>query len=277
MADADALRGAGVPGPRSTPPPGPEAAPPPPPAAPVEITEGGPVMSLVDHLTELRSRIIRVVLAVVVGSAIGFTFAGQIIQFLHAPMVRALPAGADTRLLNLAPGDAFVIYVRVAVVFGIIVAMPVILYQVWAFVSPGLTSTERRIAAPWIPFALLFFALGVGIAYFTLEFALRFLLGFGGDVFQNQLGARQYFDFVTTMSLAFGIVLEFPIVLFGLSRVGIVTSDRLKASRRYVMLGMALFAAIITPGGDPVSFLALGGTMYILFELTTWVIRRTGK
>ena len=234
-------------------------------------------MSLVDHLTELRSRIVRVILAVAVGTAIGFAFATQVIRVLHDPVVRALPPGADSRLLNLAPGDAFVIYLRVAVVFGIIVAMPVILYQLWSFVAPGLTSSERRIAAPWIPLALVFFALGVGIAYIVLPFALGFLLSFGGDVFQNQLGARQYFDFVTTMFLAFGIVMEFPIVLFGLSRVGIVTSERLKASRRYVILGIAVFSALVTPGGDIVSPIALGGTMYVLFELTTFVIRRTGK
>ncbi len=226
-------------------------------------------MSLFDHLSELRTRILRALLAVVVGSVVGFYFAEGIIELLAAP--------AGGRLLNLAPGDAFFIYVRVAVVVGVVLAMPVILYQAWAFVSPGLTPAERRAMRPWVPLALAFFALGVGIAYLVLPYALGFLLSFGRGVFANELGAAQYFNFVTTMFLAFGLVMEFPILLFGLSRVGIVTSGALRAARRFVILGIAIFSAIATPGGDLVSPFVLGGTMYLLFEGTAFVIARTGR
>jgi sec-independent protein translocase protein TatC len=245
-----------------------EPAPSPPAAAPAP-SGGEAVMSLVDHLGELRTRIFRALLAVVAGSAIGFYFAERLIEML------AEPAGG--RLLNLAPGDAFAIYLRVSVIVGIVLAMPVILYQVWAFVAPGLTPSERRIVRPWVPLALAFFALGVGVAWVVLPYALGFLLSFGTGVFVNELAAAPYFNFVTTMFLAFGLVMEFPILLFGLSRVGILTSDRLKAARRYVLLGIAIFAAIATPGGDLVSPFALGGTMYLLYEGTTFVIRRTGR
>jgi len=237
------------------------------PGAPVPAADAS-VMSLVDHLSELRGRIMRVLLAVVAGSAVGFWASGPVIGVL------AEPAGG--RLLNLGPGDAFFITMRVAVVIGIVLAMPVILYQVWSFVAPGLTRDERRVARPWIPLALAFFALGVGIAWLVLPFALNFLLSFGQGVFVNQLAAGPYFDFVTSMFLAFGIVMEFPILLFGLSRVGIVTSQRLRASRRFVILGIAIFSAVATPGGDLVSPFVLGGTMYLLFETTVVVIRRTG-
>jgi sec-independent protein translocase protein TatC len=262
MADADAVREAGVTD-RALTPAGPT--PPPTPAAPGDEK----VMSLVDHLSELRSRIVRVVLAVLVGTGVGFYFANPLIALLAGP--------AGGKLQNLAPGDAFFIFVRVSVVTGIILAMPVILYQLWAFVAPGLTPAERKAIRPWIPLALAFFALGVGIAWFVLPYALGFLLSFGTGVFENKLAASPYFDFVTTMFLAFGLVMEFPILLVGLARVGIVSSDRLRQARRFVILGIAIFAATATPGGDLVSPFVLGGTMYLLYEGTIFFIRRTGR
>jgi sec-independent protein translocase protein TatC len=153
----------------------------------------------------------------------------------------------------------------------------VILYQVWAFVAPGLTPAEKRAVRPWIPLALLFFAIGVAIAYVVLPFAVGFLLSFTDQVLVQGIAAGPYFEFVTTMFLAFGLIMEFPIVMVGLSRVGILTSQRLRESRRLVILGIAIFAAVATPGGDLVSPFVLGGTMYILFELTTFFIRRSGR
>jgi sec-independent protein translocase protein TatC len=188
--------------------------------------------------------------------------------------VLAAPAGGT--LLNLGPGDAFAITLRVSIVTGVVLSMPVILYQIWAFVAPGLTARERRAIRPWIPLALLFFVFGVALAYFVLPYAMTFLLGFATGTFRNELAAGPYFDFVTTMFLGFGIVMEFPIILFALSRVNIVTSQRLAAARRYVILGIVIFAAVATPGGDLVSPAALTLTMYGLFEATVWFIRRTG-
>ncbi len=228
------------------------------------------VMSLVDHLAELRSRLIKIGLAVLAGSVVGFVFAERIIEILVAPL-------PDRQVQVLGPGDAFVIYLRVAVVVGIVLAMPVILYQVWAFVAPGLTPEERRIVRPWVPLALFFFALGVGVAYIILPFAIQFLLSFTGGPLRGDLAAGPYFDFVTTLFLAFGLVMEFPILLYGLSRVGIVSSARLRRSRRYVILGIAIFAAAVTPGGDLVSPTALGLTMYVLYEATAFFIARSGR
>ena len=165
---------------------------------------------------------------------------------------------------------------KISVVVGIILAMPVILYQLWAFVAPGLTAaSERRVIRPWLPMALLFFALGRGDR--LRDPALRdrgFLLGFTDESLVNMIAAGPYFDFVTTLFLAFGLIMEFPIVLYALSRVNILTSQRLRASRRYVILGITVFAAIVTPGGDLVSPFVLGITMYILYEATTWFIAR---
>jgi sec-independent protein translocase protein TatC len=265
MADADALRDAPSTGVAVLPVTPPVSTPPTPPTAP-----DGAVMSLVDHLSELRTRLFRCILAVVAGSLVGFYYAAPIRNFLLEP----LPGG---QAQVLGPGDAFAIPLRIALVVGIILAMPVLLYQIWAFVAPGLTPGERRTVRPWIPLALLFFALGVGIARLVLPYAVSFLLSFTDDKLVANIAAGPYFDFVTTMFLAFGLVLEFPILLVGLSRVGILTSERLRASRRYVILGIAIFAAVATPGGDLVSPFALGGTMYVLFELTVQFIKRTGR
>jgi sec-independent protein translocase protein TatC len=264
MADTDAVRGAGLPDRL------PAASPPPDPGTPA--AQPGAVMTLVDHLTELRSRIVRSIIAVVAGSSVGLVFHDQIEAFLVAP----LPL-ASRKLQTLGPGDAFGIALQIGIIVGIILAMPVLLYQLWAFIAPGLTPTERRALRPWIPLALFFFVLGVAIAWIVLPFAMSFLLGFTNEVIYANLTATAYFGFVTTMFLAFGLLLEFPIVLYALARVGILSSTRLRTSRRVIILGIAIFAAVVTPGGDPFSPLVLGGTMYILFELTVVAIRRSGR
>ena len=127
------------------------------------------------------------------------------------------------------------------------------------------------------PMALAFFALGVGIAYVVLPFATQFLLSFATSEIQPLLTAREYFDFVSTMFLAFGLLMEFPIVLFGLARIGVVTSARLRAARRMVVLGIAIFSAAATPGGDLVSPAVLGLSLYLLYELSIVMIRRGGR
>jgi sec-independent protein translocase protein TatC len=227
-------------------------------------------MSLVDHLSELRTRIFRAILAVAIGTVVGFYFADPILRILIEPL-------PNKQLQTLGVGDAFFVYLKIALVTGIILAMPVILYQTWAFVAPGLTPIERRSLRPWIPLALLFFVLGVGIAYVVLPYAVGFLQSFTNDVLVSGLVADRYFDFVTTMFLAFGLVMEFPIILYGLARAGVLGSSQLKASRRYVLLGIVIFSAVITPGGDLVSPLVLAGTMYLLYEGTVFVIARTGR
>jgi sec-independent protein translocase protein TatC len=264
MADADAL--GEVAAPNRLPPPSSGA-----PGSAGSAPEADRTMTLVDHLGELRTRIIRSILAVAVGAVIGFILSQRVRQYL----IELLPSG---HVQALSPGDGFAISLRIAIVIGIIIAMPVLLYQLWAFIAPGLTTNERRIIRPWIPLALFFFALGVAIAWIILPFALTFLLSFtDAYITGDSLAATPYFDFVTTMFLAFGLLMEFPIVLYALSRVGIVTSARLASSRRIAILAIAVFAAVATPGGDLVSPTVLGGTMYLLFELTIVAIRRSGK
>lgn len=248
--------------------PGSPVAPPGPASPPAE---GDAVMSLVDHLGELRKRIFRIVLAVAIGSIVGFLIGDPVIAILKAP----IPSGSPLYFTGI--GDPFFIKMKIAVVVGIILAMPVILYQLWAFVAPGLTERERRTIRPWVPLALFFFALGVVIAYFILPYAAAFLLSFQTPDLKPLITAGSYFDFVTTLFLAFGLTMEFPIVLFALSRVSILSSKRLRSSRRYIILGITVFATVATPGGDLVSPFVLGVTMYVLYEATTWFIARGGR
>ena len=264
MADVDAVSSTGVPArmpPVSEPPLSV------PPSAPAATGE----MPLVGHLTELRNRVFKMALAIALGSVVGFLFGDQIVAILKAP----IPGGKPLYYTGL--GDAFMIKVKIALVVGLILAMPVVLWQVWGFIAPGLTPNERRIVRPWLPLALLFFLIGTVIAYVILPYAAGFLIGFSSADLQPLITAGEYFSFVTTLFLVFGLIMEFPILLYGLSRVGIVSSALLVRSRRMAMAGIAGFSLIITPGGDLVSPTVLAVTMYILFECTVFFIRRSGK
>lgn len=243
-----------------------------PPADTGDDPEGEPtgaVMSLVDHLSELRNRIIKIVLAVATGSVVGFYFNRQIRDFLLLP----LPSHS-VQVLN--PGDAFSITVRIAVVTGVILAMPVIVYQAWAFIGPGLTARERRGIGPWIPVSLLFFALGVGLAWFILPVAVGFLLSFTDASLRADLAAGPYFDFVGMLFLGFGLAMQYPIVLFALARIGILSSAKLRSWRRYVLLLIVIVGTALTPP-DAFSDIVMSVVLYLLFEITVFFIARTGR
>jgi sec-independent protein translocase protein TatC len=282
MAEADALRDAVNPNLPSIAPDGePPLVPAPPTTAPAATTpaattpaatpvESEKVMSLVDHLSELRSRIFKALIAVAIGTVLGFYFVPQLIALLSRPL-------GDRPLYFTSPGEAFFIQLKLSIVVGVIVAMPVILFQLWRFISPGLTPEERRLARPWVPIALLFFAIGVAVAWVVMPYAIGFLLGFETPNLQALITADNYFGFIGTMFLAFGLTMEFPIILVLLSKVGIVTSARLRSSRRYVVLGIAVFAAIATPGGDIISPVVLGLVMYALYELSIVLVRMGGR
>lgn len=276
MADADLPRDGGavlLPAPAAAVTPSPSAVTPPPSdIVPPPPAADAAVMPLFDHLAELRRRIAICLVAVAAGTVLGFVLGAQIIEILKAPY-------GDAPLLLLAPGEGFFITLKVSIVVGIVLGMPVILFELWRFVSPGLTAEERRIARPWVPLALVFFVAGVAVAYVVLPFAIAFLSSFGtGDLpLQNAWTAEGYFGFVATMFLGFGLVMEYPIVLVLLSKVGIVTSARLRSSRRYVVIVFAIVAAVATPGGDVISPIVLGLTMYGLYELSIILVRAGGR
>jgi sec-independent protein translocase protein TatC len=222
------------------------------------------------HLVELRNRFFISVFSLVPGTIIGFVFSGQIIHVLVAP----LPKG---HLVAFGLTEPFMIDLQVALTVGVIFAMPVLLYQLWRFISPGLTPHERSVARPWVPLALVFFCLGVGIAYFILPYAAGFLFTFQTEDISLMLSAESYFGFVTVLFLAFGVVMEFPIVLVLLSKVGMVTSKKLSSSRRGALLAITIISALITPGADLVSPIVMAFTMYCLYEVSIVLIRLGGR
>ena len=228
-------------------------------------------MSLGGHLVELRNRVFISVGALLPGTIVGFILGDQIIHVLKAP----LPT--DRPLIALGLTEPFMIKLQVAVVTGVILAMPVILYQLWRFISPGLTKSERSAARPWVPLALIFFALGVGLAYFILPYASGFLYGFQSKDLELMLTADAYFGFVTMLFLAFGLVMEFPIILVLLSKVGMITSMQLRRSRRIAILAITIISTLITPGADFVSPIAMAVTMYGLYEVSIVMIRIGGR
>ena len=241
----------------------------PPPAAGEAAPEPAS-MTLVDHLSELRKRIAISIVAVLVFAALGFYFAPTIIELLLSP----LPDG-EVVFLTLSGG--FLVYLRISIIVGILLALPVILYQGWAFVAPGLTPGERRAALPWIPMSVVFFLLGTFVAWVTLPYAVGFLLSFQIEGSLTALpSAEAYFSFVTFIFLIFGLVMQFPILLVFLDRLGILRVEQLRSMRRYVLLGVVIFAVVVTPGGDPISPLVLAGTMYALYELTILLLGRRG-
>ncbi len=225
-------------------------------------------MTLVDHLSELRRRIAISIVAVGIGAVIGFLLAEPIIKLLLTPL-------PDGEVVVLTVGGGFFVFLRVALIVGILLALPVILYQVWAFVAPGLLPEERKAALPWIPMTVVFFLMGAAVAWVTLPYAVAFLIGFEIEGSLTALpSAEAYFSFVTIMFLLFGLVMQFPIVLIFLDRLGILNVDQLRSMRRYVLLGVVIFAVVVTPGGDPISPLVLSGTMYLLYEFTIFMMQR---
>ncbi|HET7636874.1 MAG TPA: twin-arginine translocase subunit TatC [Candidatus Limnocylindria bacterium] len=236
------------------------------------VTDDLGTMSLVEHLAELRRRLIITIAAVAVGTVIGFIFSTQAIDVLRAP----LPEQYRT-LYFLGPLGAFGAKIQVAFFVGVALAMPVILYQIWRFVTPGLTARERRLVWPTLIGAVILFALGILVGYAILPFALGFLLGFASPSLPPLLTIDEYVGFVSIMLLAFGVVMEFPILLIGLNRAGVLSYRLLAERRRQIIVGIVIFAIVVTPGGDPFSPLLLSSVMYALFEGSLLVMRRFGR
>jgi len=229
-------------------------------------------MGLLEHLEELRSRIIVIAIAVALAGVVGFLLADPIIALLRAPID---DRGAE--LIQTGVGEAFGVTIQLALVTGIAFAMPVILYEIWAFVTPGLTRPERRLVWPLLAVAVALFAAGVALGYVLLPLAIGFLLDFQIEGVEPLLGLGDYIGFVTLFLLAFGVALQFPVILFVLARVGILSYAFLSSRRRWVILLIGLFAVLITPGDIVVGSFTLALVMYGLFEVTLQLIRLMGR
>lgn len=227
-------------------------------------------MPLMSHLQEFRSRLIKAVAAVVVGTVIAFVFNEEILDLLAKPYQIAVP---DGQLAFFRPTEAFATVMRLSLFGGVILASPVIFYQLWRFVAPALSPKEKRWAYPITGVFVLLFLVGVVVGYVALERGLGFLLEFGGDTLTPIIGADFYLKFATRFILAFGLAFEFPVFLFAAAAVGAVSSKVLRSNRRWALLIILIAAAIITPSGDPMTLMLLSVPLYILYEMTILAIR----
>ena len=237
-------------------------------SAAIPAGDGAP-MSLMDHLSELRDRVIKVALAVVVGMLISFLLYDQIFDFLLEPYLKNCENSfTNCKLLALDPLEGFGVRMKLATYGGIFIAMPVILWQLWRFITPGLYAHEKRYAIPFMVSALTLFLTGAGIAYYTLPQALNFLQEIGGDNIATAYAPSKYFTLISYMMLAFGIGFEFPIVLVFAQMMGVINPGQLRQVRRYAIVGICVLVAVITPSGDPISMLMLAVPMCLFYELS---------
>jgi sec-independent protein translocase protein TatC len=231
--------------------------------------EDAATMSLVEHLDELRSRIIVVAISIVIAGILGFFLSEPILELLQVP----LPEG-EYRLIQLTIGEALAVRLKIALYVGIALSVPVIVYELWRFVTPGLTRRERRLVWPLLIGAIGLFALGIVLGYLVIPYALAFLLSLTpAGIDASMLRLSDYVGFVLAIMLAFGLAFQFPVLMLVGARVGILNYRFLSARRRWAILAIVLFAIIATPGGDPASSAVLSLVMYALFEGTLQIIR----
>jgi sec-independent protein translocase protein TatC len=229
-------------------------------------------MPLVDHLMELRKRILISISAVFLCAVVVFIFYNPILHFLSKPYQDV--TGRD--LIVTDPLAPLIVRLKISGYGGLALAIPIVMWQIWRFVVPGLHQRERRYGVWFILSAVVLFVLGCVVAWFTMTKALEFLLEIGGPSITPLIDANKYLTLVMLMFAAFGVAFEFPLLLVFLMLVGVLNTRQLRASRRWTAVGISVFAAVITPSADPFSMLFMAIPMYLFFEISI-VIGRVMK
>jgi sec-independent protein translocase protein TatC len=237
-----------------------------------EEDEDEATMTLVEHLEELRWRILKSAIAIVVFGIVAFIFRAQIEHFLTYPLPRSADALGGKPIVT-GVGEGFTVFLKISLAVGFILALPVILYQVWAFIAPGLLAREKKNAVPFIVIGIVLFVMGIALGYVVLRFPVEWLINFASASFTPLISADSYFTFITFFMLAFGIVFEIPLVLTFMAQLGLITAKTLTKRRPMAYVIMWVAATFLTPGADPYSPVILGVAMTFLFELTIIFIR----
>ena len=235
-------------------------------------------MTLTEHLAELRTRIIRSALAVVIGAVLIIAFYDQVLTFLAQPyndLCDSKPASfcppPDQRLNAFSPTEGFAARMRVGMYGGIILALPVILWQIWRFVVPALEAKEKKYAIPFVLSSVILFCAGGAMAYFTVGRALEFLISWSGESVNQVFGIEKYISLVGLMIFAFGVGFLLPVLLVFLQLVNVVSPRTLLGAWRYAIVGIFALAAVITPSGDPVTLMMLASPMILLYFLAVLI------
>ena len=232
-------------------------------------------LPLTAHLQELRKRLILSFIAVGAGFILCYALAQPIFDILAAPLLKVMPAGGSLIFISVA--EAFFTYMKVAFIAGLILASPFVLYQIWAFVAPGLYQKEKRYVIPFVLGGSLFFAMGVLFGYYVaIPIGFKFLLGYATDFIKPMPSMKEYLSFSIKFLLAFGLVFEFPVVLVLLSRIGVIDAKMLARQRKYAILLIFVFAAVMTPP-DFISQVLMALPLMGLYELSILLSKIFGK
>lgn len=235
-------------------------------------------MTLVGHLTELRKRLIRSVLAVIIGAIVVYAFNRPIFGVLQDPYCDFQIANDNPcEFLQTYPLEGFSTILTLAGYGGLILATPIVLYQMGRFIMPGLYPNEKRAIIPFVLISALLLALGMTVAYFLMPKALDVLASFGPDTFVPLFTPSLYLGFFVKMLFAFGVAAELPLVLIFLQKIGVVKTETLAANRRIAIVGVVILGAVITPTGDPFMLAVISIPMYLFYEIAIIVGKRIKK
>ncbi len=230
-------------------------------------------MPVTGHLEELRSRLIKIVTAILVGTIAAYFFRHQVLAFLEVPIKRVLK---DNPLRFFSLMEPFIVHIKVAVYTGIFFAVPVILYQIWMFVSPGLLDKEKKYVLPFILMGTIFFLLGASLCYFIiLPYGAEFFIHFDPTL-QSTINIAGYISFCIRLILAFGIVFQLPLILLLLSKIGLISSKTLSGYRKYAYVLIFIVGAILTPP-DPLTQILMATPLVCMYELSIFLTRIFGK
>jgi sec-independent protein translocase protein TatC len=237
-------------------------------------------MTVIEHLEELRHRLVVSVLAVTLGGVVGWFLYPVFLHIVQTPFctyVHGLPKGqrppAGCDFVASSVLDPMLSKLKIVLFLGLFIALPVVLYQLWAFIVPGLTAREKKMSVPFIVSSVLLFVLGAFVAIVMLPKGLHFLLGFAGSAVQPLINFTSYVGFVVLLTVVFGLSFEFPVLLVFLMLVGVLSTAKLRAWRRWSILGIAFFAAVVTPSSDPYTMLAMMLPMMLFYEASIVVGR----
>ena len=236
-------------------------------------------MPLMDHIRELRNRVVKMALGLIAGMAVGFIFFTPVWHAIERPLCSAVVRGHTgcqtlgvNQLVLDGPLDPFYLRVKVAFIVGVILSCPIWLYQIWAFVAPGLYAKEKRWSYIFLGSAIPLFLIGTTLAYFSLSRSMHYLMGLTPDGVANLIQSDQYMSFVMTMLLAFGIAFEVPLLIVMLNLAGVLTHQRFKKWRRMMIFCVFLIAGIANPSPDPSTMLILGGCCVALVEVAEFIV-----
>lgn len=233
-------------------------------------------MNYLEHLEELRWRIIKIIIGIIIGGIIIAIFMEPIMNYvILLPAKKTIP---QMTIINLKPYGQFILYMEVIIIGGIIVSIPNILFQTWKFIEPALKPGERKYVTVVIVFSTLCFLVGIAFAYFVmLPTALNFFANFGTEFIDNKIAANEYMRFIISVCLAAGIVFELPMISFFLSRLGILNPGFMRKYRKHAIVLILILAGILTPGPDIASQLLLGVPLFLLYEFSILICKYSQK